>query len=383
MNQREEQLKQVELERIEKLTNALDKLKAKKSKFMFFVANTLQPSAAIHEIYFHATLVKKMGYESIMLTDVEDYVIPTYLDSELVELEHISMAKAQLTVGPEDVLIIPEIFSNVMEQTKNLPCIRVAFIQSIDFALNALIPAMDWSSFGIKKVLTTSEQLKSLIIEYFGENKFEISTYTIGIPDYFAPSKEPKRPVISIVGRNANEITKIVKLFYLRYPHYSWIGFDTMQTESKPPQLMRRKDFAEKLSKNFAAVWIDRISNFGTFPLECMKCGTIPVAIIPDITPEYLIDREKNDYVQNCGIWTNDFYALPKLLGDLITKFLDDNISDEVYTSMREIASKYSIEKSESDLSTYYKSLLDERIRVIESELERLKSKSEAVNTSI
>jgi hypothetical protein len=260
-----------------------------------------------------------------------------------------------------------------MEQTKNLPCIRVALVQSMDFALNALVPSMDWSSFGIKKVLTTSDQLKSLINDYLGQDKFDISTYSIGIPDYFVPSKEPKRPVISVVGRNANDITKVIKLFYLRYPHYSWIGFDTMQTESKPPQPMRRKDFAERLSKNFAALWIDRISNFGTFPLECMKCGTLPIALLPDITPEYLIDREKNEYVQNSGVWTNDLYALPKLLGDVITKFLDDNISDETYTTMQEIASKYSVEKSESDLSTYYKSLLDERLQTIEKEIEARK----------
>jgi len=380
MDKREEHLNQVEFEKIEKLTKTLEVLKNNKSKFMFFIANTPQPSAAVYEIYFHATLVKKMGYTVVMLTDVDEYTTPTYVDSELVQVQHISMSKAQLTVGPEDVLVIPEIFSNVMEQTKNLPCIRVALVQSIDFALNALIPSMDWSSFGIKKILTTSEQLKSLIIDYFGQNKFDINTYTIGIPDYFTPSKEPKRPVISIIGRNANELTKVIKLFYLKYPHYSWIGFDTMQTESKPPQPMRRNDFAERLSKNFAALWIDRISNFGTFPLECMKCGTIPVAILPDVTPEYLIDRDKNEYKQNCGIWTNDLYALPKLLGDVITKFLDDNISDETYITMQEIASKYSVEKSEFDLSTYYKSLLDERIKTIEVELQSLKSKLELEN---
>jgi len=370
MDQREEQLNQVELE---KLTKTVELLKTNKSKFMFFVANTPQPSAAIHEIYFHANVVKKMGYTVVILTDTEEYTIPSYLDTELVQVQHMSMTKAQLTVGPEDVLVIPEIFSNVMEQTKNLPSIRVAFVQSIDFALNALVPTMDWSSFGIKNVLTTSEQLKSLIKDYFGQDKFDIKTYTIGIPDYFNSSKEPKKPIISVVSRNANDVTKVIKLFYLKYPHYSWIGFDTMQTESKPPQPMKRKDFAERLSKNFAALWIDRLSSFGTFPLECMKCGTIPVALLPDVTPEYLIDREKNEYVQNSGVWTNDLYALPKLIGDVITKFLDDNISDETYITMQEIVSKYCVEKSESDLSTYYKSLLDERLQTLEKEIEARK----------
>jgi len=371
MNENEEKLKEVEVEKIEKLTKTAEIIRSKKSKFMFFVANTPQPSAAIHEIYFHANVLKKLGYHVIIMTDVKEYVIPTYLDVELTQsVEHMCMADAKLTVGPEDVLVIPEIFTNVMEQTKNLPCVRIALVQSIDFALNSLVPAMDWSAFGIKKVLTTSNQLKSLIEDYFGKNKFEIQTYTIGIPDYFVPSKEPKKPIISLVGRNANEITKIIKLFYLRYPHFSWITFDTMQTESKPPQPMRRKDFAERLSKNFAALWIDRISSFGTFPLECMKCGVIPIGLLPDVTPEYLIDRDKNEYVGDCGVWSNEFYAIPKLIGELVTNFLDDNIPDETFVSMQNLASKYSVAQSEEDLSNYYESLINDRLLLIENELE-------------
>ena len=56
---------------------------------------------------------------------------------------------------------------------------------------------------------------------------------------------------------------------------------------------MRRIDFAKRLQSNFAAVWVDRISSFGTFPLECMKCGTIPICLKPDIMPEYMIERDE------------------------------------------------------------------------------------------
>jgi len=67
-----------------------------------------------------------------------------------------------------------------------------------------------------------------------------------------------------------------------------------MLTKSKPPQTMRRVDFAKRLQGNFAAVWIDRIASFGTFPLECMKSGVIPISLVPDIIPEYLIERDEN-----------------------------------------------------------------------------------------
>ena len=111
-----------------------------------------------------------------------------------------------------------------------------------------------------------------------------------------------KRPVISIVGRNPNEISKIVKLFYSRSPQFGWVTFDSMITDSKPPSPLRRVDYAERLKKNFATVWVDRISTFGTVPLEAMKAGSIPIGLLPDITPEYLLD-EKGEFICEINDW--------------------------------------------------------------------------------
>ena len=38
---------------------------------------------------------------------------------------------------------------------------------------------------------------------------------------------------------------------------------------------------------------IDRISSFGYISAECMKVGTIPIALKPDIILEYLIERNE------------------------------------------------------------------------------------------
>jgi len=362
--EKEEALKREQLSQQEKVKEALRKIRSKESKFLFAVAQTPNPAASIYEIYFHATVVKRMGYNVKILTDVSNYEIPDWIEPELTNFEHISMEKLKLTVGPEDILIIPEIFSNVMEATKNLPCIRVGFLQSIDYMLNALIPGTDWSTFGINKIITTSDNLKDIVKEYFGKN-YDINIYNVGVPDYFVPSKKPKNFIISIVGRNTNEIAKVVKLFYAKYPEYSFVTFDTMLTNSKPPKTMRRIDYANRLSENFAGVWIDRIASFGTFPIECMKCKTIPIALVPDIIPEYLIDNE-GKIKENTGIWTQDIYAIPILIGDLITKFLDDTIDNNVFNVMTEIGAKYNQKDAESQLQVIYQKFLNERIELFE-----------------
>jgi len=366
---------QAELEKIEKIKASLDRIANKKSKFLFCVPEAQNPNASVYEIYFHATVVKNMGFEVVIMVEKGDYVVPAWIEKELTAFKHMSMADPKLTVGPEDIMIIPEIYSNVMEQTKNLPCVRIGLLQSVDYMVNSLIPGTDWKSFGINDVITTSETIKEWIETFYGQGKFNVKTYNIGIPAYFEKSKLPQKPVISVVGRNANEISKLVKLFFSRYPQYSWVTFDPMLTKSKPPQQMRRVDFAKRLQGNFAAVWIDRIASFGTFPLECMKSGVIPICLKPDITPEYILERTSGDtgnvvkIADGAGVWTDNYYDLPVLVGDVLVKFLDDAISPELYVSMEKLAEKYTQENSEVQLAEIYQGFIDTRIALFQSAL--------------
>jgi len=360
-----------EQEKIENIKKSLDKLKNKESKFLFTIPEVPHPSASVYEMYFHANVVKRMGYKVIVLTEKEDYEVPKWIDKELTDLEFAPMSKPNLIVGPEDIMVIPEVFSNVMEQTKNLPCKRVGLLQSVDYMLNALVPGTTWKSFQINDIITTSRTLKEFMDSYYGVGVFNIKVYNPGIPDYFKRTDEPQKPIISVIGRNPNEISKIVKLFFSRYPQYSWVGFDPMLTKSKPPQPMRRKDFAKRLRGNFAAIWVDRISSWGTFPLECMKSGVLPICLKPDITPEYILDRKEGsdeiEYKQNLGLWTDNLYDVPVYIGEALVKFLDDNIDDELYDDMEKAASEFTMDNAENQLISTYQALLDERISTFTS----------------
>jgi hypothetical protein len=268
-------------------------------------------------------------------------------------------------------MVIPEVFTNIMEQIKDLPCIKIVLLQSIDYMLNSLLPGTDWKSFNITNVITTSESLKEFIGVYYGKNKFNTKVYNIGIPDYFRDTDVPKQPIISIVGRNPNEISKIVKLFFSRYPQYSWVTFDPMLTKTKPPQPMRRIEFANRLRENFAAIWVDRIASFGTFPLECMKSGVLPICLKPDITPEYLIERDENGNAINvnseAGIWTSDYYEIPTIIADAILNYLQDGIPDSLYNSMKTVSEKYNQKNSELQLIKIYTEFFNERIEMFEN----------------
>lgn len=369
-----DEAQKAELEKIEKIRLSLDKVNNKESKFLFFVPEAQNPTASVYEIYFNATVVKGMGYKTYIMTENEEYEVPKWIDSEISDHEHISMVGSKLSVGPEDIMVIPEVFSNVMEQVKDMPCTKVGLLQSVDYMMNGLVPGTDWSSFNVSDVITTSKTLKEFVETFYGKSKFDIQVYNPGVPEYFKRTDEPQKPIISVVGRNPNEVSKIVKLFFSRYPQYSWVTFDPMLTKSKPPQQMRRKDYAERLRGNFAAIWVDRISSWGTFPLECMKSGVIPIGLVPDITPEYLIERDENGDAfkmkENIGIWTDNFYDIPLLTGEVIIKYLDDTIGDELYDNMEKIASEFSHENSVKQLVDVYNNLIEKRKQLFLSAIE-------------
>jgi hypothetical protein len=358
-------LSNVDNEKLEKVKSTLGKLTNKESKVIFFVAESTNPSASVYEIYFLAKTLADQGYDVSIYTDKVDYTFPYYLDSDMKSLDHVAMEQAKLSVGAQDVLIIPEIFTNVMEQTKNLPCMRVVFLQSFDYMMNGLLPSTDWSTFGIKDVLTTSNTLKDMVNEFFGEGKFNIVTYDIGIPDYFKQTENDlKRPVISVIGRNPNEVSKVIKLFYNKYPQYSWLTFDTMITNTEPVMALKRSEFAKRMRTNFATLWIDRISSFGTVGLESMAAGSIPIGLMPEITPDYLLDGE--EYIEHSGVWTSDLYALPILIGETLSGFIDDTIPQKIYDSMEKVSSKYSVENSKNTFMESFNAIINKRVSALE-----------------
>ena len=358
-----------ELSPIDKAKLRLENLKNKKTKIYFFLPSIKEANASTNEIYVHASTLSKNGFDVVVIIDSPEYEKPFYVDKELTNVKHLVLNSERIEIAPEDVVVIPEIYTNVMEQTANVPATRIVLCQSIDYMYNALLPMGSWSDFGIKDVITTSTRAKEYLDNVF-PSRFDIQTYSVGIPSYFKKWDKPKRPVVSFFTRNANDINKIAKDFYAKHPYYSFITFESMFTETKPPRQTTRKEFADKLSKNFAAIWVDRISTFGTFPLECMGSETIPICLMPDFDPPYLID-ENGKYVESAGYWTTSIYQISDILGKITRAYLDDNIPDTVYSSMKNISDKYSVEASEQSILKTYQYFINKKIEELSSAINK------------
>lgn len=336
------------------IKEAISSLEKKDFRIFFFVMDTKgNVIASLANIYEHVKTLRELGYDAQILHEKNDYTpIGNLLGDGYDNLPHVSIESQQLKVNSQDFIIIPEIFSNVMEQTSKLPSKRVVFVQSYDYILEMLVPGKNWADYGIKDVITTNDKLKEHVENLFNRT-VKTEVIPVSIPEYFKSSDKPKKPIISIVTRDQRDLVKIYKTFYLKYPHLKWVSFRDMRGLS-------RENFAKSLSESCLAIWVDPISSFGTFPLESIQSNVPVLGLIPHITPEWMTDKN--------GLWTYDPNAIADLAANYFQTWLEDNEPSELYEEM-EKSKRYTLSEQKEKIKEVYERIFTDRIKELESVL--------------
>ena len=339
-----------ELTTAQRLQQVLDKLNNRDFTVFFFVPDTQDvPSGAIIEMHQHALALQSAGYRVQMLTEgfgkgKAAYKPPRFLDPELQALPH-SPADSAVQLSATDFLVVPDFYSALLLQTQKAAVCRIVFAQTYDYVSRGLVGGHTWRSHGVEYVMATSDKLKAFIEEWHGKNLYDIQVTNPGVPDYFKGATV-RQPYVAIHCRNEADAERISKLFYLKYPHLAWISFRDLHGLS-------RKEYAGVLAKAACCVWVDRIAGFGQTPIEAMASGTPVIAMAPDVIPEYM--------VEHTGIWTQDFYQLPELVGKFMEHWLVRGVPPKLQEGMAAMAANYSTENTAAQTVASYEFIVDER----------------------
>jgi hypothetical protein len=371
----EEQEKQI-AEQITQVTGVIENLEKKAFTLYFFTLDTKgNPTAGIANIYEHVKMLNELGYNAAILHEKNDYRlkgdengngIADWLGEEYAALPHVSIEGQQLNISPADFIIIPEIFSNIMDQVKAFPCKKVVLSQSYDYLLELLPIGKRWNTdYGFNDVITTSEKQANYLKTLFPSINTHI--VPVAIPSYFKDSDKPKIPVVAIHTRNQGDAAKIAKSFYLQYPIYKWITFKELRGLSRP-------QFATELSKACLAVWIDDTSGFGTFPLEAIESNTTVIGKMPNLIPEWMetTDEEGNMVIKNNGVWTNTTMNIPELIATYLKVWLEDAVPNDLTEGIKASQGLYTTEKQLEAVTNVYGSLTENRIVELKNTLAKL-----------
>jgi len=339
---------------IEKLESALGRLKTNESKAYFLVYDTKgNARASVKYIYDLALTLNQNGTPSKIVVEDKTYTGVEWLDEKYGELEVLSIKDDKLELSIDDILIVPEYYSNALQQLSNVRCIKVMLVQQKEFIFETLPIGSKWIDYGFDRVITTTETAKKYIMEYFPESLVFVVPPII--EDNFKPIELPLKPYVAISCRDRGIHRKLISEFYIKYPHLRWITFRDMVQ-------MSYDEFATSLKECMVSVWVDDDS---TFPLESMKCGVPVVGKIPKTEPDWLSEN---------GMWTYDENKLVELLGTYILAWIEGiELTEEVKQKMKDTLLPYDSEITKGNILSIFQSLKNKRVESIESALEKLK----------
>lgn len=353
-------------ENIEKLQVALNRIKAKENIIYFLTPDTKSnPRASVKHIYDMAKTLKAGGYDAKILVEDNKYSgVSHWLGDRYDGIEIVSIKDDNIGVRVDDMIIIPEYYSNVLEQLASIKCVKVMLVQQKDYIFETLPVGSRWSDYGITKVITTTEAAKKYIMDLFPEVIVHILPPII--EDIFKKSEKPQKPYVAISSRNRVIHKRIISEFYLKYPQLRWITFrDMVQTTYD--------EFAENLKECMVSVWVDDESTFGTFPIESMKCGVPVVGKIPNMEP---------DWIGENGMWTYDESKIVELLGNYILATLEGvKITDEVQENIKKTTESYPKELIQNNIITVFNSFNNKRIEEFEVTIKRLQEEDNKKET--
>lgn len=355
-----------DLKVIANIEKEISKIDKKENRIFFFVIDTKGvPSGSLEYIYNLALMLKNEGYDVSMLHTEEEFVgVGAWLGEEYVNLPHYNVNKGEVGTSPSDLLFIPEIFSQVMNQTKNLPCKRVAILQNYDYVVEQMPYAAQWGDFGIMEGITNSDYQAAELTEAFPYVK--LKKVTPFISKIFGTTIAPKKMVINVISKDQGDIKKIVKPFYWKYPYFKWVSFKELRNLSK-------EDFAKELREGAITIVVDETASFMYSALEAMKSGSITMVKVPNT----VVDWANGEELPNCCVWFNDYDTLHKQVASVVRSWITDNVPTILADESKKVLDNYSEEKTKKEILEYVEDVLGRRKKEMEELLIQVKSKEE------
>lgn len=329
----------------------------------FYVIDTKGvPSGSLLYIYKVAYELQEMGYHVTMLHDEQDFVgIGQWADKKYADLKHSRTKDRETTVSPSDFLIIPEIYTDVMFQTKDLPCKRVMLIQNFDYLTRIIPVGVHPYEYGITDAIVNTQTTKDLV----KRNLPMLSTHLVrpGINSaLFRKNDKPKKMIVNFAVKDANDASRVVKPFFWKYPQLKWVTFAQLQN-------LPQEVFADALRDAAITIVVDDTMSFGYAALEALKTGNIVICKIPENTPDWMLENEE---LSDSIVWVDNLDEIPDLLANLVAMWIRDDIPEELYEKIDGMSGVGTGEIMREDVKTVFEELFANRKVEIENTLKKV-----------
>lgn len=357
---------------VERIEKELKKFDDKAFNVYFYVIDTKGvPSGSLLYIYKVAYELHSLGYNVTMLHNESEFVgISQWADSKYAELPHSKVSDRQVTLSASDFLIIPEIYTDIMSQTRDIPCKRVMLVQNFDYLTKIIPVGVHPYEYGITDAIVNTKTTEKLI----KNNLPMIKTHVLspGISDtLFRKNDKPKKMIVNFVVKNGDDASRVVKPFFWKYPQLKWVTF--AQLSNLPQEI-----FADALRDAAITIVIDDTMSFGYAALEALKTGSIVICKIPDNIPDWMLD---NGELSNSIVWVDNLDEIPDLIANLVAMWVRDDVPEELYNEMEKAAEKHTTSVMKEDVEKVFtEELFAARKKEIQDALDKVVSEASKNN---
>lgn len=370
---------------IQRIEDAIGDLNKKNFNMYFFVVDSKNvPNGNMNYIYHMAKALYDKDYNVTMCYQLDDEYSPgelaeieqkgmlpddmkrfvgvgDWLGEEYAALPHMNIRKEEWRIGPSDFLFIPEVFSSFMYETfkNHIPCKRYVILQNYGYVTEFIPFGAQWITYGIDHVIANTKANADLINGVFPYTKEHTTVLPPYIDGYFRKPVKAKKLIINIVSKNTDDINRIIKPFYWKYPVYQFVSFEDLRG-------LPEKQFAERLKEGAITIWMDENTPFGYSGLEAIRCGNIVIGQIPKIIPDWMTD--------NNGVWFSDINDVPEILSKVVATLIEDEIPEEMQNAMEETSKLYSYEEYSKNVDNFMANAINERVNELKSIIDNIKN---------
>jgi hypothetical protein len=335
----------------------ISRLKNKDFNLYFFVVDTKgNPVSTLEYIYQTAFVLKEKGYNVSLLHQEKEFIgVGEWLGEKYANLPHLNIETDNVEITPSDFIFIPEIFANVMMQTKKLPCKRVVLVQNYNHITEFMPVSQTYENLNISDVIVTTKVQEEKVRNWFPYVRTHIVSPSV--KGMFRKSNEPKKLIVNIISKDQSIVNQIVKPFYWKNPLYKWVSFRDLRGLSQ-------EMFCDALREAAITIWVDDNTNFGLTLLESLRCGSVVLAKVPNNPSDWML---KNGELTDSVLWFNNTDDVSDMLSSVVRSWTMDNIPNEVYEAQSEFDNLYTEETQVNEIEfVYIKSIIERRLKEFE-----------------
>ena len=233
------------------------------SRILYFCPDFPQPSGGIKTLYRHVQTLAEMGFDAWIVHQKAPFRV-TWHGYEAPTL----WLSERPRFAPQDILVIPEVMPQVMQQTARFSGERIVIALSWSPTYWNLPQGQTWSSFGIHRVITKSPLIQHYLRWSMGIKATLINEYVT--PERYYDAAEAKRPKICYLTRKERSATWLHQVLHAKGEPFT--GFQWM-----PLRELSEDEYARHLREATVYVTTNMQEGMNTSVLEAMACGCLVV----------------------------------------------------------------------------------------------------------